>query len=85
MGVRVEVLDEPEPNGLVGQYVFKTRLGRIVGRRHVKNGVYRIWLAFPREHAFNPIFWFADFLLSSRIEDMLRCNGAQPCDWDFDC
>lgn len=83
MGVHVEVLDEVEPNGWVGRYVFRTRFATIIGRRHNKNSVSRIWLHFPREHAFNPLHWFADFRLSSKIEYMLRENGAHSCDWDF--
>ena len=82
-GIRVEVLDIPESSGFVGQYVFRTRFGRIVGRRHFKQNVCRIWLTFPREHAFNPLLWMADFALSQRVERLLLEGGAHPCRWDF--
>jgi hypothetical protein len=78
-GIRVEVLNTAEPNGFVGQYVSRTRFGHIVGRRHSKENVSRIWLVFPREHALNPLFWIVDFGLSHRIEQMLRESGASEC------
>lgn len=81
-GIRVEVLHIAEPNGRVGQYIFSTRFGRIVGRLDYKENVCRIWLTFPREHAFNPLFWMADFSLSHRIERMLCEGGVRPCVWD---
>jgi len=81
VGVKIEILDRVEPNGWEGQYVFKTSLGHIIGRRHVKDNICRIWLTFPREHAFNPLYWLADFRLCGKLERMLQENGASPCDW----
>ena len=83
MGVHVEVFDEVERDGWVGRYVFRTRFATIVGMRHNKDSVSRIWLHFPTEHAFNPLYWFADFRLSNKIEHLLRENGAHSSDWDF--
>ena len=82
-GIRVEVLHGAESNGRVGRYIFRSRFGRIVGRLDCKENVCRIWLTFPREHAFNPLFWIADFRLSRRIEWILREGGARPSRWDF--
>jgi hypothetical protein len=83
MGVRVELLDEVELNGPMGRYVFKSRVATIIGERRDNNNVSQIWLHFPSAHAFNPLYWFADFRLSSKIECMLRENGAHSCKWDF--
>lgn len=81
MGMLVELQNETTAKQ-DGFYLFKSRLGRIIGRRYCREGVYRIWLHFTREHAFNPLYWFADFRLSNKIERMLRENGAHQCDWN---
>ena len=83
VGVKVEVFEDGKTSGYVGQYVFRTRVGRVVGRHYKKSNVDRIWLVFPREHAFNPLHWPADFRLSVKIERMLRENGARACRWDL--
>jgi hypothetical protein len=83
VGVRVEVLDELKLGEWNVRYVFKTRFGRILGRRKSANGLSRLWLTFPREHAFNPVFWFSDFRLLNRVKHVLLDHGAQSCDWSF--
>ena len=79
-GIRFEIADKVEGES-IGRYIFRSHLGRIEGRRHTTDGVCRVWLTFPRTHAFNPLMWMLDFRLSSRIEQMLQEVGARRCDF----
>ena len=82
-GIRVDVLAKSEAGESLGQYVFRGRFGRIVGHRRHKEDICRMWLTFPKNHAFNPLFWIPDFGLARRVERMLQENGARRSPWDF--
>jgi hypothetical protein len=75
-GIQVESVERCEPNACEKWFVFTTRFGRIVGHLDSKEGAFEIWLSCPREHAFNLLFWVADFGLSRRIEKFLCESGA---------
>lgn len=80
-GIRLEIVDKGDEGESIGRYIFRSNLGKIEGRRHTTDGVCRVWLTFPRTHAFNPLMWMFDFRLSSRIEQMLQAVGARRCDF----
>jgi|HubBroStandDraft_5_1064220.scaffolds.fasta_scaffold132124_2 hypothetical protein len=82
-GIKVEVLDRPQPNGFARRYVFRMRFGRIEGHRRFLENVSLIWLVFPRQDIFNPLFSVADFGLTRRLGKLLCESGAHPCAWDF--
>jgi hypothetical protein len=77
-GIELEVLHKVERD-IFAQYVFRRRLGTIVGHSRTTESVHYLWLAFPWSHAFNPFVWPFNFHLSSRIERMLQDLGAQRC------
>jgi hypothetical protein len=83
-GVRVDVLHQASRNGSLEQrkYVFRTWLACIEGRLVYTENACRIWLTFPRNHAFNPLFWAGDFRLTNRIGRLLCEGGARRCVWN---
>jgi hypothetical protein len=80
LGINLETVDVSEDRRFVGRYIFRKHLGRIEGLRRLTGDGCRVWLTFPRAHAFNPFMWMFDFRLTSRIEQMFQEVGGSRCD-----
>jgi hypothetical protein len=73
--IRVQIREDPKP-----RFIFRRGISRIIGHRYQVGHASKVYLAFPREHAFNPLFWLSDFHLLHRIEKLLLEFGAVRSD-----
>ena len=79
--IQVMIMDA-EPDALAIYCEFRAAFGRINGHLNAQGAVPRLWLTFPRAHAFNPLLWPLNFRLIRRVEKFLLNNNARRCDWN---
>jgi hypothetical protein len=68
-------VDEREGES-IGRYIFRSDLGKIEGRRHTTDRVRRVWLTFPRTHAFNRLMWMFDIPPIKPLQADVKGGGS---------
>jgi hypothetical protein len=68
-------VDEREGES-IGRYIFRSDLGKIEGRRHTTDRVRRVWLTFPRTHAFNRLMWMFDIPPIKPLQADVKRGGS---------
>jgi len=81
-GIRLVRLEDSKQHEFRDFYMFSAHVGRICCKSRDLGETSRLWLVFPRSHAFNPLAWPFNFYLSRRIQRTLEDLGARRVEWE---